>query len=229
MTADEFDRRMVVAEPELDVVGASYWLDAWYLIRDDVNIFNSMARVAVNPVFNSGSSMWGFTPGATSSGPAIDAWVAPGTSTASSAHVRSDTGQGEYSLAVKVHDLGGGNRRYVYALMNFDFDAGFDRLALPLPQGVTVSNFGFADADTSAANDWTAAITCGELVWTAPPVGELDWGLMATFYFETVAEPVAGAVRLSAGNSAENFEVPILALSPTDLIICDGFESAGSP
>jgi len=227
-TVDEFDRRLVVAESELGVIGANYWLDAWYLVRDDVNIFNSMARVAVSPVYDSGSSLWTFSPGSTISGPAIDAWVAPGTSTANAAHVRTNTGNGQFSLAVKVHDLGGGNWRYVYALMNFDFDAQFDRFALPLPEGVTPGNFGFADADASAANDWAATISDGMLIWTAPPGAELDWGLMASFVFEAESEPVSSVVLLSAGNSTDNIEVPILALGPSDVILRDGFESADS-
>lgn len=227
-TVDEFDRRLVVAESELGVSGASYWLDAWYLVRDDVNIFNSMARVTLSPVYN-GISMWNFSPGVTVSGPAIDAWVAPGTSTSSSAHVRGDTGNGQYSLAVKVYELGNGNRRFVYALMNFDFDAGFDSLALPLPVGVSVSDFGFADADTSAANDWVAAVDAGQLVWTAPSGAELDWGLLATFYFETDAEPQQGTVLLSAGDSGDDIEVPVLALGPSDIVLQDGFESPDAP
>jgi hypothetical protein len=227
-TADEFDRRLVVAESELGAPGASYWLDAWYLVRDDINIFNSMARVTLSPAYN-GISMWNFSPGVTVSGPAIDAWVAPGTSTANSAHVRGNTGNGQYSLAVKVYDLGGGNRRFVYALMNFDFDAKFDRLALPLPVGVSVSDFGFADADTSAANDWVATVDAGQLAWTAPSGADLDWGLLATFYFETDAEPEQGVVLLSAGDSEDDFEVPVLALGPSDIILQDGFESPDFP
>jgi hypothetical protein len=221
-TADEFERRLVVAEAELAVGGASYWMEAWYLIRDDANIFNSMARVPLSPSLV--GSTWTFSPGATAQAPAIDAWVAPGTSTANSAHVRGATGSGRYSLAVKVIDLGGGNRRYIYALMNFDFDAQFDALTLPLPDGVTVSNTGFADADADPANDWVVSTNGGQLAWNAPPGTALDWGSMATFYFESQAAPVQGIVTLSAEDSAPDVAVLILTLDASDLILRDGFE-----
>lgn len=227
-TTDGFERRLVVAESELAVGGASYWLDAWYVVRDDANIFNSMARVAVSPVLS--GSTWSFSPSATSSGPAIDAWVAPGTGTASAAHVRGDTGSGgRYSLAVKVTDLSGGNRRYVYALMNFDFDAQFDALALTLPDGIIVNNIGYSDSDTNAGNDWIASTSGGKLAWNAPNATGLDWGRMATFHFETQAAPVQGFVALSAEEADAGYVVPILALSAHHVLLSDGFEEPAPP
>jgi hypothetical protein len=225
-TSDEFERRLVVAESELGVAGAGYILDAWYLVRDDVNIFNSMARVPVTPTLG---SIWTFLRGTVANGPAINAWVAPGTSTASSAHVRSDTGSGEYSVAVKVQELGGGNRRFVYVLMNYDFDAKFDRFSVPVPAGVNVSNFGFADPDSSAGNDWTAAVNAGQLAWTAAPGAEQGWGHMHTFYFDTDAEPVESTVLVNPGNSNTDFEVGILGLAPSDVVMESGFESTDLP
>jgi hypothetical protein len=226
-TADEFERRLVVAESELAVGGASYWMEAWYVIRDDADIFNSMARVPLSPAVV--GSTWTFSPGATAQAPAIDAWVAPGTSNPDSAHVRGATGSGRYSLAVKVIDLGGGNRRYIYALMNFDFDPQFDALTLPLPDGVVVSNTGFADADADPANDWVVSTSGGQLAWNAPPGNSLDWGFMATFYIESQAAPVPGIVTLSAEDSAPDVAVPILALDASDLILRDGFEDSDLP
>jgi hypothetical protein len=225
-TSDEFERRLVVAESELGVAGAGYILDAWYLVRDDINIFNSMARVPVTPTLG---SIWTFTRGTVANGPAINAWVAPGTSTSSSAHVRNDTGSGEYSVAVKVQELGGGNRRFVYVLMNYDFDAKFDRFSVPVPAGVNVSNFGFADPDSSAGNDWTAAVNAGQLAWTAAPGAEQGWGHMHTFYFDTDAEPVESTVLVNPGNSTTDFEVGILGLAPSDVVMESGFESTDLP
>jgi hypothetical protein len=225
-TSDEFERRLVVAESELGVSGASYMLDAWYVVRDDINIFNSMARVPITPIL---SSIWTFTRGAVANGPAINAWVAPDTSTASAAHVRSDTGSGEYSVAVKVQELGGGNRRFVYVLMNYDFDARFDRFAVPVPAGVNVTAFGFADPDSNEGNNWTVSINAGQLAWTAPSGGELGWGQMNTFYFDTDAEPVESTVLVNPGNSTTDFELVILGLAPSDVVHEDGFETTGPP
>ena len=59
--------------------------------------------------------------------------------------------------------IGGGSFRYIYALMNFDFDPQFKALALDLPDGLPVSNITFSDAENGTANDWVAAACGGQL------------------------------------------------------------------
>ncbi len=219
-TLDEFERRLVVQESMLGVNGASYWMEAWYVVRDDIDIFNSMAHVTVSPVLN--GSVWIFSPGGTVPGAAIDEWVAPGTATATQQHTRVATASGHYSLTVKVTNLGGGDYRYAYALMNYDFDPGFDRLAFEIPQGVTVSNTGFADADGPGANDWTASTAGGELSFAAPAAA-LGWGRMATFTFEADTPPISSAATIGIAEPAAETQVGILGLSLSS-IFQDGFE-----
>lgn len=218
---DNFDRRLVVAESELETADATYYFEGWYLVRDDVNIFNTMAHVSVTPT--PPGAMWTFPSGPTQGGPAIDSWVSPDTLGATEAHAREATSHGHYSLAVKVTDLGGGNYRYVYALMNYDFDPKFESFSLAVPEGVSLSNIAFLDGDSSAANDWTSSTASGRLTFEAPLDAALEWGFMATFVFEADQPPVEGVVRLAAEEAPLSFNPLVLGL--TDAIHLDGFEN----
>ena len=197
-TSDEFERRLVVEESELQTKDADYLFEAWYVIRDDVNIFNSFAHKTVLPEFT--GSMWDFNYAdySTINGPALNSWVAPGTRGANEIHTVETTANGHFSVAVKVSDLGGGDYRYVYALMNYDYDPQFDSFSLELPAGVTVSNDQFLDGDSDNGNDWVLDNSGGMLTWEAPVDVALEWGFMATFVFEADAPPVQANVTLSA-------------------------------
>jgi len=220
-TADSFERRLVVEESELQTANATYYFEGWYVIRDDVNIFNTMAHKSVTPTFG---STWTFPAGAHTQGPAIDAWVPPDTQGAMQAHTVESTSDGHYSLAVKVTDLGKGNYRYVYALMNHDFDPRFDSFSLAVPNGVTLSNVQFLDGDSNGANDWTHSEENGLLTWTSPGGAELEWGFMATFVFEADQAPIESDVALSAFEQPLEFNPVVLGLIPFGNLFRNGFE-----
>ncbi len=221
-TTDEFKRRLVVAESDLETEIAAYWMEAWYIVRDDADIFNSIAHVPVSPVFS--DLTWSFNPGATIQGAAIDEWLAPDVSDPDKQHVRISSASGHYDLAVKTTDLGAGLFRYVYVLMNFDFDPQFNAFSLVQPPGLVVSNMIFSDADGDALNDWVGTAGGGQIRWQAPVGVALDWGHAATFSFEIDAQPVAGKVTLSRAESPEEIAVSILVIENTDRIFLDGLE-----
>lgn len=223
-TEDEFERRLVVAEQDLETTNANYWMEAWYVIRDDTKLFNGMAHVSLTPAL--GVSTWSFSPGVTIQGGAINEWLAPGETGPDRQHVRANSSDGYYSLAVKTANLGGGTFRYTYVLMAYDFSAGFDTLALDLPAGVTVSNLRFSDSDDNPANDWVATPVEDQLLWAASAGGALDWGRMATFSFEAEAQPNQGVVLLGVESSSEDLPVAILSPAPSDELLKDGFEDS---
>lgn len=212
-------RRMGVLETDLQTPGAQYYFDSWYLARDDVNIYNTMGWRQVSPSFN--GSAWSF--GLLTSlapGPAIDAWVNPANPGPNADSQRIDTGGGHLTLAVRATDLGGGRWRYVYALSNHDFDRKIRAFAVPLPEGVTVTNVTFHDADRNPATDWVATVTPGsDIRWQGPAISGrsgpvLDWGLVDTFGFEVDLPPSAvqgvSASMLIAKAPVYWIKVPIL-------------------
>ena len=210
-TPDDFERRLVVDEPKLSTPDAEFYFEGWYVIRDDINIFNTMAHKSVTPTLG---STWQFPSGAHTLGPAIDEWVAPNTIGALQAHARESTGEGHYSLAVKVTPLQGGQYRYVYALMNYDFDWRFKKLSLPIPAGVNISNTQYLDGDINGANDWAMSTDGGELSWTAPEGLAPLWGYMVTFVFEADRAPAEGTVALEVDEREATMNPNVLRLSP---------------
>lgn len=221
-TGDDFERRLVVDEPKLSTSGATFYFEGWYVIRDDINIFNTMAHKSVTPTLG---STWAFPAGSHTLGPAIDEWVPPNTRGANQVHVREDTGNGHYSIAVKVTPLTGGQYRYVYALMNYDYDRRFRSFSMPIPAGVNVSNIQFLDGDSDNSNDWSSS-TAGDVLSYTAPKGEAPlWGSMVTFVFEADREPAEGSVEIEADDRPETFTPTVLSLSSDPgLDFEEGFE-----
>ena len=65
----------------------------------------------------------------------IDQWVNPAAPGPNAQSVLVDTGHGRLKIAVRATHLGGGQWRYEYAVMNFDFDARVKSFSVPLPPG----------------------------------------------------------------------------------------------
>ena len=194
-------------ETDLQVPGATYYFDAWYVVRDDVNIFNGMAYRQVTPTFN--GSSWSFGPlSAQRAGAAVDAWVSPTAPGLNADNKKLNTGQGQLTLAAKATDVGGGRWRYDYALMNHDFDNGVASFSIPLPAGAVVTNTWFHDADRNPATDWIPSVTPGEIRFLPPSSAFtpkkyfLDWGMLYSFSFEVNKAPTpAGGSMATLGAS----------------------------
>jgi hypothetical protein len=182
-------RRLTVLETDLQTPGAQYYFDGWYVVRDDVNIFNTMAYRSVTPTF--GGSSWSFGPlGPHTYGSVIDAWVNPTNPGPNADSRRIIVTGGHATLAVRATDVGGGRWRYDYALMNHDVNEGIGSFSVPLPAGAVVTNATFHDVDRDPLTDWTAAITPGDkIIWSAPAGSRMRWGLLFSFSFEVNATP----------------------------------------
>ena len=57
---NSFTHGLKAAETDLQVAGAIYYVEAFYIVRDDINIFNSMGYRRVTP--SKPSTTWTFTP-----------------------------------------------------------------------------------------------------------------------------------------------------------------------
>lgn len=242
--------RLLVRETQLDPAlhpGSRFLFEAWYLVRDDVDIYNSMGYIEVQPQWN---GFWELPRLAGSSfqrGPALTAWSdAPGTvqQAVDTAH---DT-RGQLRLATRVVALPNGRWRYDYALMNFDFAESVLQGAEPNPRLVAndaVSAAGLAipsdarvfaheadDGDTDAANDWTFAQNGQSLRWQAVS-GDLGWGRLLRFAVVADASPVSGTLRTWLGEGAARAGPALATLVPgtrdADGLFADGFEALLRP
>jgi hypothetical protein len=184
--SDQYRARMVTRESQLAIPGAQYYSDSWYVVQDDINIYNTMMHRTIAPAPGGGGWVTG-TQGPTVVGPVLDAWVSPTTSPMR--NVEIDTDEGHTRVAVKVKTLAscvgsltGTCYRYDYAVHNFDFaravygappndeppnlrivsNRGFSRFTVPIPSGgAALEANHFADTDIDPANNWQAAIGDG--------------------------------------------------------------------
>jgi hypothetical protein len=207
--------RATARDSELSVAGAKYYMTAWYVVRDDINIFNSMGWRRIVP-FRSGNT-WSFLLGTTfSQGSVLDAFVDPARQTATRSNATfQDPKAGSAQIAATATDLGGGKLRYVYALMNHDFDPKLGSFSIAIDDLVTLEDLRFCDGDSDATNDWTVSRGSGQATWTAPASSaHLDWGTALTISFVANAPPAPSAAQISRGDDGSVFSINTIVAGP---------------
>ncbi|TDR22701.1 hypothetical protein [Marinicella litoralis] len=191
------ENRMVVAEADLGVPGAEYVFSSWYLVRDDINIFNTMGYKPYSVTESNGN--WFFQQQANLTlGAASDSYVTPNSfdlSAGTASARKTIEGAGHVTLAVRVVDQGNGQYTYNYMVENHDFDPQVQAITLPLNDLASMTDFIFADTDEDAGNDWTVSRSNHVLTLQAPAGNEIDWGILYSFSFTSNAEPIAGDVE----------------------------------
>jgi hypothetical protein len=218
---DSFTHGMKVAETDLQVAGASYYVEAFYIVRGDSNIFNSMGYRQVAP---SKPGLWVFSNVAPYiQGPAINAWVFPPSPEPNADNRTLDTGEGHVQLAVRVFDVPGapGRHRFAYALQNHDFDRRIRSFHVPFNTSVgVIENVAYADGDGYGANDWTATIDATGITWSVPdtavtpptPPAELDYASLVSFRFDSDQSTAPAEARLAAFEPGPPGAIPELRL-----------------
>ena len=222
---------------------ARYFVEAWYVVRDDIDIFNTMGWREVTPTWN--GATWEFpVAGDFSEGSALDAWVDPAALATGQESVVLETADGSVRVSVAVTDLQDGTWRYDYAVMNHDFmragtagvepnlelltNVGFNAIELPLAVNATLTDTGFARADRTRGQDWAASVGPGAIRWENPGDTPLDWG--TAFRFSLVVDRPPGTVpfRLYSVPAVAPLSVTILGPESPELLFGDGFESPAS-
>lgn len=238
---DDMTHRLLVGEHAIDPgrnPGARYFFSSFYIVRDDINIDNTMGWREIVPTWLSAAQRWQMNqPGAFSNGSALDAWVPVGTVAADRVHRRLTTPEGEVRVAVRVQPLAGGRFRYDYAVQNLTFSRAVTQGAEPNLR--VLRNLGFsaflvpgggsnptmADTDRDAGNTWTAATTPEGLRWSAPVGNTLDWGRLYRFSVESSRPPESGTVTLEVAEPGSPARYTATVLVPgNDSILADGFE-----
>ncbi len=248
--------RMAVPVSQIDSTlhpGATYWVESWYIVRDDIDIFNTMQTRAIS--FGGSGTSWNRTDGAPNDevaglklGPAIDRWLARGTDTPTERSSDIVATHGQARLAVKATELDGGGWRYDYVVANFDYtvaetegsepnlrvlsNTGFTGFEVSAEDTAAADADEFSDGDRDAGNDWAFSQTGEALRWTPPggdmgagTVNPLNWGTMYRFSFRSSAAPVAGVATLKApGGIAIDVETLVPAGGGEPPLFADGFE-----
>ena len=220
--SDAMDRRLSVPESELSVPGARYFIEAWYLVRDDVNIFNSFGRKEITPAFSGG---WTFAAAAPfRQGPVINDFLELQNATTNDMTDIVDSGEGFVQVSSAVSIIAPDRWQYDIALMNFDFDRAIDGFEIPLSLAVRVSEAEFFDGDPDSENNWLATIQPGLLRFEAAENDKLKWGSLVSFRFIADQPPNVGRASLHVADPGEPGSLNINMLTSSALLFEDGFE-----
>jgi hypothetical protein len=237
--------RMLVRESDVAPAlnpGATFYLEAWYLVRDDVDIYNTM-RHARGSASWTGSTWTNFTyeAGTHMAGPVIDRWMSLGSESPMAMSHELATAEGHVRVAVRVVPLAGDRFRYEYAVMNFDFaravtqgaepdlrvlsNRGFGALSVPVDDGYQLSAIEFSDG-AGLTDAWAFTQDGDTLIWQAPsPAATLDWGTLFVFAFESTWHPVRSQVALHVHEPGSPATYLVEALVPRpDGVFRGGFE-----
>jgi hypothetical protein len=187
---DSFEHRLVVPDAALSTPNASYFIEAWYLVAGDTDLWNSIGHRQVEPQLN--RETWAFPLIASELrlGSILGRLVEQGATSRV-----LDTGEGRLELAVTTEDIGSGMTRYEYALMNFDFDRKIERFKIPVEAGVTIQNVSFSGIAGREGAPWRVTLEDDGIAFEAPDGEELDWGMLHRFGFDADRAPVATFAR----------------------------------
>jgi len=208
---DLFQYRMLVDESDLlppKATGARYYLEYWYVVRDDDAIYDSMAyREVAFTKSDLGttppSAAWdvdlvGDVPAGADyhDGPALNHWVSPAVALVNAVNTELATPLGRVRVAVRVRAAGSGHWRYEFALANFDYaHAQVDPAHPSEPNLQLDANHGFVRFSVPLAAGTTVSDTRFD---DADLDGGNDWSVATTTNAVTWSAP-SGANSLDWG------------------------------
>lgn len=240
---DALSHRLLLPEPEIDPVrhaGARWFVDAWYVVRDDAEPLNTMGWREFIPSRVNGAWLTALQ-GDFVQGPLLQAWIdLPFSGAGWRRLTRITTPDGEALLGVRVSDLGGGRARYDYALLNHSIgrpqtsgaepnltvlsNPGIFDMVLPMGGSRRPEDF---DADPGAgAAPWRVGCSASRILAFPPGGADLSWGAMLSLSFTAEGPPQDGVAQVRrVGDAPEDalaVETLVPAASP-DSIFADGF------
>ena len=202
--------RLQIAETDLSVPGAIYFLEGVYVAPDDAAAGNALNNASYKPMtvtlgnFNlspTGTMQEGF--------PAIYAWQDHGLGMnvpdPAVTIIEVDVpGEGRFFVGSKATDLGG-SWRYDYAIFNLNSDRSAGSFTVPV--GSSTSE-GFHDVDYHSGEiyentDWDITTGSGNVTWSSPETfaanpnsNALRFGTMYSFWFESASAPTTVTAEL---------------------------------
>lgn len=184
---DAFDRRLTIAEGDVADTTAEYYMEGWYVVRDDIDIYNTMGSVPVDPHAGAtwASGNVGFKLDAV-----LNRWGGP--------RKIVSTVKGDFGVALNVTEEGD-QLRYHYSVQSFDFETTIEHFRVTPEPAQTVSDFQFQAPFGRTAGDWNMIMPSGgtQLAFNSQDVADdISWGHMYSFSFLSDNAPVYGDARV---------------------------------
>lgn len=205
-------RRLQVADDELNPAlhpGSQYLYECYYVHFADTDVMNSAAYQLCTPIRNSSGNYTFNQPGAgnfPNIGFAVNHWDVTQREVVAEELpvVEFESPDGRSVLSTNVVDLGNGQFRYEYSIMNIDMNRQVGSFSVPVPAGVNVSDIGFyavphhdepynARPDQGGVainnNPWDVAQDGDSITWSTA-ANPIRWGTMYNFWFTADSGPV---------------------------------------
>lgn len=217
---DDFTYRLLVSESTLDPgehPDDHFYVEAWYVVRNDIDPYNSMATVPIKARWYATNHLWTVTSdGKSRVGPMIDRWVSPVHPGPMEANRQIVTEYGRIKIAVKAKKLATNRYRYDFVVMNVDFaDArisgrepnirivsarGLNEFDVEIPRGVRIQSESFEGLQSEDTPAWTHKISRDRVLWRGSSKSQLTWGTLYRFSFESDQLLPALRVNVSASD-----------------------------
>lgn len=226
-------KRLGVRESEIAPAlhpGARWFLEYWYVVRDEDQPWNNLGLMEVLPAKVRGQGtdpnayIWRFEVSDFHNGSMLARWQEIAPAAAWQRQAVLSTGLGRAVLAARVQRRADGRYRYQYQLFNFDLslartsgqepnlrvleNRGLERFAVWVDPAATLQGTDFA-AVAGSGVDWSAARTGGRLAWQRGNAAALDWGRSFRFGFVSDLPPQDSTALL--GVQDREWSVPTLA------------------
>ena len=237
-SAADWQHRLMVDPAELERDGARYFLDAWYLIQFDIDIWNSMAYREINPqAVDDGG--WVFEPGEFQQGSPLREWVPENSLSLTTGHqlivVESDTPDAPYPrnmplghlrVLAQVDELDDGRYRYRYAVMNFDLSRGLHGFEIPLPAEALLTEVWMGGPADVLEQTWPHERSDEGVRFRAPHGQSLPWFTLYNFEIMTDQPPAPdGSVQLISDGENDRRTLRARLPVPRTSLYRDSFEA----
>lgn len=181
------EHRLEVRDADLNVPGAIFLFEAYYISQEDFDRYNNAAWRSVNASWN--GSSWSFSgQSGQTQGPVILSW-------GDMRNIATPNDEGDAIVAVRVTDRGNGTYNYDYAVYVHTLDRQVRTFAVPLAPGTNVTNVSFRDIDQDPNNDWRATVAADHIRWEGAPFGgqnqnPIKYGMLYNFRFDADRPPI---------------------------------------
>lgn len=233
-------KHMAVREAELSPVlhpGARWFLEYWYVVRDDIDPWNNLGLLEVLPRKQPGQGsdpnawIWRFDTADFRNGPMVDLWRSQAADGAYTRQGDAASAQGRVRVTTRVQRAGDGRWRYDWAVFNLDYarvrssgsepnlrvleNRGLVRFEVPMWDAAALQSARFAGIGGERGASWGWQRDAQRIAWVAPADNPLDWGRSNIYTLVTDAAPVAGVVLL--GDAVADVALRVDSLVPLDV------------
>lgn len=217
----DLGERLVVPVSALraDDAESRLYVEAGYIVRDDVDLDNSFGHRGVRASWT--PQLWlASLDGDLKPGFVFDAWLETLPDSVRKHASSIETRDGSFRVASTVTRLENGKRRFRYVVMNRDYAVTTttgDEPNLRLVGHHGLSGFfvrkddapaaaKFFDADADPGNDWLQSVSDRRVQWKSSGSNELTWGTLFSFEVEIDAEAAMGSVDVLSGSGVHRVE-----------------------